>query len=112
MATSTIKLVDIFPFPEHMSGETFTAEVDGVKYKFEQWSTNNSGGLETYDEEGQPAEQDLPAEVNDAIGDLIDQWSEVFYAKWSERVTPVLAAIIEEIVAECEPATVEHEEES
>lgn len=106
MTTATVRLAGIYPYPTQMSGETFTVQVDGKTYKVEKWATDNSSGLETYNEDDTPA-FDVPEEVDEALSDAMEKWGEVFYAKWNERVDPIIQQIVAECIAECEPLTVE-----
>ena len=88
-----------------MSTETFTVEVDGQYFRYEEWSAGGNSGADWYDENGDvvPApwdEDEVDAEAADALFEKRKEaFGKVFYDAYREQVQPILDRIVTEAVA-------------
>lgn len=93
------------------SSQTWDLTIGDQKYRYERWYTNNSGGTEWYDEQGEniggPGEffvlgkplagGNQEAALNDVIDEIVDAAAEKYGTLYDERIQPLIAAIREEV---------------
>ena len=121
-----IKVTDFLPGGpmSEYSSDTWLITIGEVNYRYERWFTNNSGGVEWWDEEGNRVEEDpgeyvvlgqqiplydvvdnqrVPSDkfreaiLDDIIEEFTDRASAAYYTRYEELVAPLVKQVKEEV---------------
>jgi hypothetical protein len=85
--------------------DLYDVDIDGVPYKYEVWSTENSSGATWTTLDRTWVDEDpIPEDEVEAFDALIDAYVQLFYPLWHEKVEPVITEVVTTVISRLDEA--------